>query len=190
MRSAVYPARSGMMLGLLALLMAGCDDDPFAQDWNENRTEGTVYALGHPDDVPATAWDLLFREGARLDNPDTEGDWDFAVDEEGGNMYLLPPRALGLPSRVGIHRVPDVEWEDVTRAPSDTADYVTREPVELEENDIYVFRTRQQTDELGRTCVFYGKVEPLNVDPELMRFRFSFDVNPVCNSRNLVPDDV
>lgn len=190
MLSSAHRVRSGILLGLGTLLLAGCDDDPFAQEWFENRTQTTVYALDHPDEVSPTAWDLLPRQGRRIEDPRTEDDWDFAVDVDGGTMYLLPPRALGVSSRVGIHRVPDVEWDDVREAPADTAAYVTREPVEVGEDDIYVVRTREQTDQFGRRCIFYAKVQPEEVDTDRLRLRFTFDVNPGCNDRNLVPEEI
>lgn len=190
MLSVAQRTRSGVLLGVLVLLTTACDDDPFETAWNENRTEVTVYALNHPDDVTQTAWDLLPGAGRRLEDPDTGNDWDLAMREEDGTFYFLPPRNLGVPSRVGIHRVPNVEWEDVREAPADTAAYETREPVEVAEDDIYVVRTREQSDRFGRVCVFYAKLEPVDLDSDLLRLRFTYDINPRCSDRNLVPDDV
>jgi hypothetical protein len=53
----------------------------------------------------------------------------------------------------------------------------------------YAFRTRQEAGAWGQRCVFYGKLEPLEVDAEAGRVTFVFDVSPECNKRKLIPDN-
>ena len=38
-------------------------------------------------------------------------------------------------------------------------------------------------------CNYYGKIEVLNTDSIIGTVRFQFDVNRICNSRDLVPPD-
>ena len=78
-------------------------------------------------------------------------------------------------------------FEEVLRAPSDTTLYVGDQAVPVELGHVYVVRTRQQAGIYGQRCVYYGKFEPLEQDPEAGTMSFVFDVSPVCNSRKLYP---
>jgi hypothetical protein len=75
----------------------------------------------------------------------------------------------------------------VTEAPADTALYVSRSPVPVEKGTIYVWRSRQSYGYYGTSCVYYSKMEALDMDPVLGTLRFVFDASPVCNNRSLVP---
>jgi len=73
------------------------------------------------------------------------------------------------------------------RAPSDTLLYVTDKPVPVELGTIYVVRTHEQIGSYGRICVYYGKLEPLEIDLQAGVLRFLQDTSPVCNNRSLLP---
>lgn len=177
-----------IVLPLLGALSA-CDDDPFAVPWEENPFESTLYALDRPELNRPSAFDMTRRARVIVEGPQAAGLWDFAVDRQDGNMVLLPPPVLGVTSRAGIAAIPGVDYDDVREAPRDTTAFVTGEPVPVEVGTIYVVRTHEQTGSFGRRCVFFGRVEPLEVDLEAGVFRFRSDTSPECNNRRLVPSE-
>jgi hypothetical protein len=110
------------------------------------------------------------------------------LDTQGGKLVLLPPEAVGVVgSKARILPMGNVPFEEVRRAPSDTTLYVGNTGVPVEVGHVYVVRTRQQADVYGRSCVFYGKFEPLQQDPVAGTMTFMFDISPVCNDRKLYP---
>ena len=78
-------------------------------------------------------------------------------------------------------------FEEVRRAPSDTTLYVGDAAVPVEVGHVYVIRTRARPDFYGRSCVYYGKFQPLEQDLDAQTVTFQFDVSPVCNDRKLYP---
>jgi hypothetical protein len=169
------------------VLLAGCRDDPFEIPWEENPFETTIYALDRPELNRPSGFDMSRRARVIIEGPEAGGRWDFAVDRQDGGMVLLPPRVLGVTSRAAIAPIPGVSYDDVREAPRDTLAYISREPVPLQHGTIYVIRTHQQADAFGRQCVFYGRVEPVEMDVETGTFRFRSDTSPECNNRRLVP---
>ncbi len=175
-------------LAILSGMVAACGDDPFAIRWSENRQEATIYALDRPEPGLRSAFNLFERTPVKPEDPGIDGRWDFALERAGDRLRLVPPKALGhRDSRAGIVPMPGMEWEEVEEAPADTAVYVTDEPVDLEAGTLYIVRTHEQTGRFGQRCVFYGKVEPREVNAARGTFTFIFDVSPDCNNRNLVP---
>jgi hypothetical protein len=172
---------------VLVATAAACGEDPFAFQWVENPRETTLYSLDRDERNRPTAFGMLNGERVVLENPATSGRWDFALDTRDGGLVLLPPRAVGVQSRAGIVEFPDVRFDEVREAPSDTAVYVTRDPVPLRMGSIYVVRTREQPGSFGQVCVFYGKVQPLEIDPVAGTLLFRFDTSPDCNNPRLVP---
>ena len=94
---------------------------------------------------------------------------------------------LGLDSRARITSVTGTPFEDVRKAPADTAAYVGDQPVPVELGPIYIIQTDESVGAFGTRCVYYGKMEALEIDPVLGTLLFVYDSNPVCNSRDLVP---
>lgn len=166
---------------------AGCGDDPFRIDWEDNRLEAVLFSLDREELNRPSAFSMRQRRTVVVESAGADGRWDFVVDRAAGELALLPPRALGVESRAGIVAFPGVEWEDVREAPRDSLAYTVDELVPLQLGTIYVVRTHQQSDPFGRQCVFYGKVEPVEVDDEAGVLRFLHDTNPACNDRDLVP---
>lgn len=179
---------------VLAALVAGgsvgaaaCGDDPFRVDWVEAPDTVTLHALmGSAMNVP-TAFDFINRASVRVETPNATGNWDTAVDTRGGQMVLLPPGSLGVPSKAQVVALPGRRLQDVTEAPADTALYSSRVPVPVQTGTVYVWRTRQSFGSWGMVCVYYAKMEPLTVDPVGGTLTFVFDSSPVCNDRSLVP---
>lgn len=172
-----------------AVVLSGCSDDPFAVRWEADPQESIVYALDAEELGVATAFDMAGRRPVVIEDASLEGNWDFAVDRESGQMVFLPASVLGVTSRAAIVEYPGVGFDEVGEAPADTTLYVSDEPVAVQLGTIYVIRTHEQRERggFGRQCVFYGKLEPLEIDLELGRVRFVQDVSPDCNNRSLVP---
>lgn len=181
-------APSGVVFALvLASVLAGCGEDPFQFQWEENPREATLYALDREELNRPSAFNMAERARVIVEGGQTQGRWDFAVDRQDGEMVFLPPSVLGVTSRAAIVPVPDMSYDEVVEAPADTTAYVMEEPVPIEVETIYVIRTFQQPNQFGQSCHFYGKVEPLEVDPEAGVLVFRHDVSPDCNNRRLVP---
>lgn len=182
--------RTLCLVGLLGLApLAGCNEDPFRIHWTENPQEQVLYALDREELNQFNGFDMIGRLRVVIEDPQTEGAWDFAVDRQGGGMVFLPPTLLGLESRAGIASIPDSEYDDVVVAPSDTLAYVSDEPVPIALGTVYVVRTRLASGGFGRVCHFFGRVEPLEIDPVAGVVRFVQDTSPDCNNRSLVPPD-
>ncbi len=182
------PTRAGTLLAALVLLgTAACGDDPFAFRWTENPREALLYSLDRDERNRPSAFGMLQGDRVILESAAAAGRWDFAVDRRGGQVVLVPPRAMGVQSRAGIFEVPNARYDEVREAPADTALYVTREPVPVRMGSIYVIRTRQQSGVFGELCVYYGKVQPLEIDAVNGTLLFRFDTSPDCNNPALVP---
>ncbi|MCK5651064.1 MAG: hypothetical protein KAJ42_06800, partial [Gemmatimonadetes bacterium] len=54
--------------------------------------------------------------------------------------------------------------------------------------DIYVLRTHTSRGFYGTSCVYFGRIKPLEIDVDGGVLRFMYDVSPVCNSLRLIPD--
>lgn len=165
----------------------GCDTTPFELPWEENPFEATLYSLDRAELNRPSAYDMARRARIIIEGLAAEGRWDFAVDRMGGQMVLLPPRALGVISRAAIVPIPGVEYDDVREAPSDTLAYIRDEAVPVDMGTIYVVRTHEQVGQFGQRCVFYGRIEILEIDVEDGILRFRSDTSPDCNNRKLVP---
>ncbi len=171
----------------ICLLIVGCGDDPFLVRWRENPQEAVLFSLDREELNRPSAFAMLGRTRVVIEDPSSEGRWDFAVERQGERMMLLPPGALGVTSSAAIVPFPATVYDEITRAPSDTLLYVDDEPVPIDVGTIYVVRTHQQATAFGSVCVYYGKIEPLEIDVLVGTFRFLHDTSPACNNRSLVP---
>jgi len=166
---------------------AGCGDDPFAVDWVESPDTVLLHALSRPEINLASGFDFYGRSSVVIESAHATGTWDMAVDSRAGKIVLLPPGALGVSSKAQVAALKGRTFAEVTEAPADTALYASRSPVPVEKGTIYVWRSRQAYGYYGTSCVYYSKMEALDMDPALGTLRFVFDASPVCNSRSLVP---
>lgn len=167
--------------------LAACDNDPFRIHWEEDPRESTLFALDREELNRPSAFNLRNRAPVVVESVGSQGRWDFALDRMEGELFLLPPRALGVPSEAGIVPIPDVDWDELLEAPADTTLYNSPDPVLLEVGTVYAVRTHRQPDGFGRSCLFYGKIQALEVNRPEGLLRFRHDRNPECGNRRLVP---
>ncbi|MDT8341737.1 MAG: hypothetical protein RQ751_09520 [Longimicrobiales bacterium] len=175
--------------GALGLVLAGCGDDPFQLDWVASPDTVLLYSLARPELNLPSAFNFNERRFVRIESPGATGAWDFALDSEEGGLVFLVPGALGIRSRARITSVQGIAFPDVREAPADTAAYISDRPVPVEQGPIFIFQTVESVGAFGTPCVFYAKLEVLDVDVELGTMLYVYDSNPVCNDRDLVPPD-
>lgn len=181
------------LLVLLAMLplsgLVACGDDPFQIDWQLAPAEVLLYSLARPELNLPTAFQMNRRRTVQIESPGATGTWDFAVDTQDGQIVLLTPSALGLDSRAAIAPMPGMNFDSIREAPADTASYIRSEPVVIQPDLLYVVQTGESVGSFGRLCVYYGKIEALDIDPAQGVLRLRYDSNPVCNDRALVPPE-
>lgn len=171
-----------------AAALNACGDDPFDIPWVENPDTVELYVLSRPESNLLSALDFLSRIPKRLEAPTTGDLWDLAVDYRDGQFVWLPPGAMGIESDAAVATLEGHSWLSAREAPADTALYVSDAPIPISFEPIYVIRTRLHEGS-WRVCNYYGKIEVLGTDSIIGTVRFQFDVNPICNSRDLVPPD-
>ncbi len=189
-RNFSLPSARPLLASALLLVLAGisaCGDDPFRLDWVENPREVTLFSLDRDERNRPSAFEM--RQGQRviLESVGAAGIWDFALDTRDGELVFLPPRSVGVQSRAGLAEFPNTRFDELREAPSDTAAYTTRTPVPVRMGSVYAVRTRQQPGSFGESCIFYGKVQPLEIDVAAGTLLFRFDTSPDCNNPRLVP---
>jgi hypothetical protein len=169
--------------------IGGCGDDPFIIRWQSAPDTVLLYSLARPELNLPSAFSFAARVAVRVEDPTATGRWDMAVDTEDGRLVLLPPGALGVASAARITVLAGVDFADVREAPADTSVWVANTSVVAEIGTVYVVRTSQSPGSFGNSCVYYAKLEPVEMDPEAGTLSFLFDSNPVCNDPRLVPPD-
>jgi hypothetical protein len=186
LRRPFRPAAVALLLAAVALV--ACDDDPFGlDDWVPNPDTLLLYSLARPElNLPSVA-NLYEKFTLLVQSPGSTGSWDIALDTREGGLVFLTPAALGIESRARIAPFPGQSFDDLTEAPADTTEYVADEPVPVALGTSYVVRTSEYTGNFGQRCVFYSKLEPLELDHAAGTVRFVVDTNPICNERALVP---
>jgi hypothetical protein len=172
----------------LSLLSSACED-PFASNWTASPDTARIYSLARPEINLPSAFNFNFRAPVIIESASSSGTWDLAVDTQNGGLVFLPPGALGINSRARVTALPGARFEDVVEAPADTALYVSRSAVKVELGTIYVVQTGQSSGSFGQRCVFYAKLQPLEIDVSGGILKFLFDSNPFCNDTRLVPPD-
>lgn len=170
------------------LVATACGDDPFLIRWEEDPDTALLYSLARPELNLISGFNFTQRIGVTIEDPTATGSWDLALDTRDGALVFLPPGVLGVTSRAGIAPLPDKDFS-IRRAPTDTAAYVTDEPVPVSQGTLYVVRTHESIGGFGTRCVYYYKMVPLVVDAARGTVTFMYDGSPVCNDPKLVPPD-
>jgi len=170
--------------------LVACGGGAFDPDYDARPDTVTLYSLARPElDLPS-AYDFTRRRTIDVQDPGATGNWDLVLDTRDGELAFLAPRVLGIDSDAAIARLDGRTFEEVERAPADTAVYRALEPVPVEMGTVYVVRTRLASSGFGfGLCNFFAKLEPLEIRRELQSVTFVFDANPVCDDRRLVPPD-
>lgn len=168
---------------------ASCGDDPYAIDWTVDPDTVVLYALSRPQMNLPSGFDFYNRVSVVVEGANATGQWDMAVDSRDGKIVLLPPGALGVSSKAQVAPLAGRTFDEVVKAPADTALYIARAPVPVELGTVYVWRSRQNYGYYGTSCVYYSKMEPLAMDPAGGTLTFVYDSSPACNNRSLIPPD-
>lgn len=186
------PVRAALVAGSVFTVAAlgACEEDPFGfNDWTLAPDTAFLYSLARPELNLPSGFNLNTRQRIRVEAAGSTGAWDFLVNTEDGEIVLVTPTAVGLDTRAAIAPIDDETFESIRVAPGDTAVYVRDEPVTMELGHLYVIRTNVQTGQFGQRCIYYGKLEPVEIDVMGGTFRFRYDSSPICNSRDLVPPE-
>lgn len=188
-RSSLGPWGMAVLGTTYVLIGVGCGDNPFDIEWTASPDTALVYSLSRPELNLPTAYDLVVNVGLFIQSPGVTGQWDFALDEQDGDLVLLPPGVFGIESTAEITSLGRIPFLEATRAPTDTTLYVADAPVKLELGTVYAFRTHLGGGPFGETCFFYAKLEPLAIDVAAGTLEFVFDRNPFCADPALVPEN-
>lgn len=175
---------------VVALGVSACGDDPFAFDWNDTPQTVLLYSLARPELNLESGYAFRQHTRVRVEAAAATGNWDAALDTQGGALVWLPPGALGVVgSTARIAALPGVTLEDVVVAPADTTLYTADQPVPIEMGTVYIVKTGRTPGAFGSSCVYYAKAEPLVLDPIGGTLTFRYVTSPICNSLDLVPPD-
>lgn len=184
-----HTPKAAALVAVVTIGLAACGDDPFSFNWSDEPDTVVLHSLARPEMGLMSAYN--FFEAARLpvESPNATGAWDVALDTREGDMVLLPPAALGVSSRARIAVLEGLTLDDVMEAPNDSTAFVSDQAVPVRLGTTYVVRTGQRPGSFGRNCVYYAKLEPIDIDVAEGRLTFQEVTNPVCNNRSLVPPD-
>ena len=174
---------------LLSAVVLACSSDPFAIPWQSSPDTVLLYSLARPELNLESGFNFHTGRSHRIESANATGNWDVALDTRGGQLVFLPPGALGIRSRARITTFPGEAFAVVLRAPEDTLVYSANEPVPIQAGTVYVFRTDQSMGVFGTNCVYYAKLEPIDIDVAGGTLSFVFEASPVCNDFRLVPPD-
>ena len=166
-----------------------CGDDPFSFNWNDQPDTVVLYSLARPELNVPSGFNFLSAATVTIESPNATGSWDVALDTQGGELVLLPPGALGVDSRARIAPLDGLTLDEVQEAPTDSTVYVSAAAVPVRTGTVYVVRTGQRQGSFGRRCVYYAKMEAIDIDVAEGALRFRHVTNPVCNDRRLIPPD-
>jgi hypothetical protein len=168
--------------------VAACDDGLGPEFWIDTPVTITVYSLARSElrGLPS-AIDVFELEPRRVDVAGMTGFWDVAFSEENGQFVLLPPSWFpGVSSVAGIAVIEDQSFDEVIRAPGDSAAYSITDPVPVRTDVVYVFRSGRR---VLSSCVWYAKAMAVALDEEAGRLEMEIVRNPLCGDRYLVPPD-
>lgn len=188
-----WHAPVGALAAALLVALGACGDDPFDFDWTNTpgvRDTVLLYSLARPEIGLESGFSFVPRPAlAVVEDPGATGNWDIALDTQGGQLVLLPPGALGVTSRARILPLGAVAFDDVVEAPEDTTLYVADDPIGLAVGSVYIVRTNRASCSFGSSGSFYAKMEPLALDAVGGTMTFRYVASPICNSRALTPPD-
>lgn len=188
------PTPTSSFIRCAAVLMvtaaaAGCGDSLGPGNWDATVDTIALYAVERPDlqGLP-DAYDFVNDRLRVLEDIGSGTEWDIALSDAGSGAFdlLTPGTIVGQEPSAGIALVADKTFEEIDRAPRDTARYQTTEPVALVSGTVYVIRSRVDA---RSGCERFSKMELVDTDPARGVARLRFTRNPFCDDRALVPPD-
>ncbi len=176
---------------IFSLNLTGCSrDNPFDLKWTEAKPDtALIYSLSRPELNLPSGFDLVERTTVTIEEPGVTGSWDFVLDRQDGELVFLPPAVFGIDSEAKMIRLPGLNFDEVLEAPSDTSYYTSDKAVPVEIGSVYVVQTHRGRNKFGMLCVFYGKLQPLEIIKTNGTVTFVFDRNELCGELHLVPKD-
>lgn len=187
--------RLPLILSLIALALAGCDDPLGPQPWNETPIEVQLWSIDRTEHIGLpSAFDFFNRQRVAVEDPRSALGWDVVVSDVEGGLAFVPAGAFpDIGTDVGIAVITGVSFDDLLEAPRDADAYITDRAVPLVEGGVYVVRTRRAACATFGFSTFtprYGKVTVTEIDLEEGSVVFKVVVNPNCNDRSFVsPED-
>lgn len=187
--------RLPLILSLIALALAGCDDPLGPQPWNETPIEVQLWSIDRTEHIGLpSAFDFFNRQRVAVEDPRSALGWDVVVSDVEGGLAFVPAGAFpDIGTDVGIAVITGVSFDDLLEAPRDANAYITDRAVPLVEGGVYVVRTRRAacaTFGFATIAPRYGKVTVTEIDLEEGSVVFKVVVNPNCNDRSFVsPED-
>ncbi|MBI4543621.1 MAG: hypothetical protein HY703_00310 [Gemmatimonadetes bacterium] len=169
-----------------AALAAGCGDDLGPLDWETRPDTVLLFSLARPEFLGLpSAYDFHNLRRVAVESPAATGTWDVALSEASGGFVLLPAGVFAGADASAAIAVDSVQpFDQVRRAPGDTASFRRTQGVPVHGQRVYIVRTRA----LGAlACVRYAKGQVVDADSAGGSVRFMFVANPNCNDRALVP---
>lgn len=182
-----------MILPLIALALAGCDDPLGPQSWNETPIEVRLWSIDRTEHIGLpSAYDFFSVPSSRVvvEDPRSASGWDVVVSDVEGGLAFVPAGAFpDIGTDVGIAVITGVSFDDLLEAPREADAYVTDRAVPLVEGGVYVVRTRRAacaTFGFATIAPRYGKVTVTEIDLEEGSVVFKVVRNPNCNDRSFV----
>jgi hypothetical protein len=184
MRSLALAAIIGTSAGV-----AGCSGNPFQLNWSASPDTALIYSLTRPEINLPSGFDFALRNTVEIQKPGSTGNWDVLLDTEAGELVLRAPGFYEIDSEARIAVFENMSFDQILKAPRDTADYISDRGVPMRLGTTYVIQTHLSTDRFGQRCRFYAKMEPLVLNVAQGTMEFLFDRNPLCEDLDLVPPD-
>ena len=148
-----------------------------------------IYSLDRPELNLPSGFDFVNRLALEIQSAGATGSWDILLDTQDGELVFLLPGALDISSETLVLAMPETAFDDILTAPKDTTLYTSDLALPVETGTVYVVRTHRGPDRFGLLCSFFGKFQPVVVEPANGAVQFAYDVNVLCDNRALVPPD-
>ncbi len=180
-------ATLGAAIPVLSLVLASCEaQDPFDIGWIQSPDTALLYSIARPELNRPSAFDFHLGVARIVESPNSTGLWDVVLDTRDDQLVFLLPADLGIESEARVLELPGQSFDDVAEAPADTTAYSREGPVALALGSVYVVRTHVGRDQFGFNCMFFGKMEALEINVATGTLLFVHDTNPLCGDRDLI----
>ena len=168
-----------LLVVLAATTLAACEDPlaPTLAPVPDEPSQTTLFDFRTSELRQTSAFDVTAPGPVRTDQ---SSGWDFLLELDQGTFVFRPRSVvLDLSSTAGLQRM-STTFEGLSMAPE--GDYVTDDPVPVEQGAVYAARSRRQ----GIGCLRFAKLEVLAVDAGTGSVELRYLGNPNCGRRTLV----